>query len=485
MNLLTIKTMADNYTRFPSTSESEEVNSANVEYSGSTLPNSGGTAGADINEVLSALDDAITAASTDVLDADNVTVDNVTFGTDIPSATDLTDYLDQLAPITDANTAKYDSSEVDTFTEKAITGVDLASALTYAIILADIEQVPKIYRFYGSNASTQTLTVSATGTPTTDSYVDMIFDFSAFDAASTLSILGTTITYASELMTSPCVVRAYYDGAGWNVIVSPSFMLDGIIDYKAIDNLNTGVSLNTDVVASKVITDFITVAGAVDLGTIKTNSDASKVKTDLLTVTGAVGLDSLNSKVGGIEALADVTDAGNVAAAGAVMLTGDQVITGGKNFTGLLEVAAPVSSSSATTKEYVDARVAFQTSSVTLTQANILALNGTPITLIAAPGATSVIDIVSCVAFSDYTTAAFTSGSTLEVEYATNANNIYTFDKTLLSISSDVYMLGSKQPNVVAGLNEAVELTVASNFTGGNAASELTIIITYKEVDFA
>jgi hypothetical protein len=53
--------------------------------------------------------------------------------------------------------------------------------------------------------------------------------------------------------------------------------------------------------------------------TIVSDVAASKTKTDFISITQAVDLDAIESKVDGIEALADVTDADNVAAAGAVM----------------------------------------------------------------------------------------------------------------------------------------------------------------------
>ncbi len=68
----------------------------------------------------------------------------------------------------------------------------------------------------------------------------------------------------------------------------------GDYDATEISNFDTEVSNNVDVAASKAKTDFISITQAVDL-------------------------DAIESKVDGIEALADVTDADNVAAAGAVM----------------------------------------------------------------------------------------------------------------------------------------------------------------------
>jgi hypothetical protein len=77
----------------------------------------------------------------------------------------------------------------------------------------------------------------------------------------------------------------------------------GDYDATEISNFDTEVSNNVDVAASKAKTDFISITQAVDL-------------------------DAIESKVDGIEALADVTDADNVAAAGAVMQTEKDVVNG-------------------------------------------------------------------------------------------------------------------------------------------------------------
>jgi hypothetical protein len=83
------------------------------------------------------------------------------------------------------------------------------------------------------------------------------------------------------------------------------------------------------------ITDFQT--------TVSANTDvaASKSVTDLITITQAVDLDAIESKVDGIEALADVTDSDNVAAAGAVMESGG-TISGDIAFDGTINISSGI-----------------------------------------------------------------------------------------------------------------------------------------------
>ena len=60
------------------------------------------------------------------------------------------------------------------------------------------------------------------------------------------------------------------------------------------------------------------------------------------------------TKLAGIEVLADVTDATNVAAAGAVMNTGNETVAGVKTFSSSPVVPAPTTDLQAATKKYVD-----------------------------------------------------------------------------------------------------------------------------------
>ena len=72
-----------------------------------------------------------------------------------------------------------------------------------------------------------------------------------------------------------------------------------------------------------------------------------------LAKTGAQ-IDAIHTKVDGIEANADVTDATNVAAAGGVLNTGNETIAGVKTFSSSPVVPAPTTDLQAATKKYVD-----------------------------------------------------------------------------------------------------------------------------------
>ncbi|MCK9328220.1 MAG: hypothetical protein M0P69_22175, partial [Bacteroidales bacterium] len=104
------------------------------------------------------------------------------------------------------------------------------------------------------------------------------------------------------------------------------------------------------------VTDFDTEVGNhtdVAANTADRHSHSNKATLD--EVTAAFTTD-LNSKLVGIEASADVTDATNVAAAGAVMNSGDQTVNGVKTFGSIpvIPTTTPTTDGQVASKKYVD-----------------------------------------------------------------------------------------------------------------------------------
>lgn len=133
----------------------------------------------------------------------------------------------------------------------------------------------------------------------------------------------------------------------------------------------------------------------------------------------------------------------------------------------------------------------------TLTQANIIAMNGTPVTLIAAPGAGKVIIVDSIEWFHDYSTAVYSGGGDVTVEYETSGLDIEVFDVALVTASADdnwLFKTGGAAPyttaagtgshsSLTANANKAVLITNASAvFADGNAANVLKYKIRYRVV---
>lgn len=122
-------------------------------------------------------------------------------------------------------------------------------------------------------------------------------------------------------------------------------------------------------------------------------------------------------------------------------------------------------------------------SKTTITAAQMLALSGTPVTLLAAPGAGLLIQIFSVIAYVNFNTTAYAAGSVLQVlensiaVATTTAALINT--TTAIAIQMALPLLGTTAS--LGAANSAVTLGVAgSNFTTGN--SPVDIILSYTIV---
>jgi hypothetical protein len=121
-----------------------------------------------------------------------------------------------------------------------------------------------------------------------------------------------------------------------------------------------------------------------------------------------------------------------------------------------------------------------------LTNAQLLALRATPVTLIAAPGAGNAIIVQGVYLAFDVTTTGYTVGTNdLVVEYS-GGSDILTIETVgLLDQTTDQI----RQQRVAVALNtpvanEAVQIknSGGSEFTGGNAANTLNVVVEYVVV---
>lgn len=102
---------------------------------------------------------------------------------------------------------------------------------------------------------------------------------------------------ADPLITDPALIdRIPVISAGVNKAITYPDLVNGLVAAN-ISDFDAEVSNNTDVAASKTITDNISVTQAVDLDTIETDSTASKTITDFISVTQAVDLDTMESDI--------------------------------------------------------------------------------------------------------------------------------------------------------------------------------------------
>ena len=124
-----------------------------------------------------------------------------------------------------------------------------------------------------------------------------------------------------------------------------------------------------------------------------------------------------------------------------------------------------------------------QTATISLTSAELLALNTTPVTIVPAPGSGNIVVIESIITTLDY-------GSTTYADSGTNTGLYYT-NSSGLAIDSTLYncftaaaseIKSSFAPSLLHAqsglLNAPVVLTGSANMTTGNGAGKVTV--TYK-----
>ena len=129
---------------------------------------------------------------------------------------------------------------------------------------------------------------------------------------------------------------------------------------------------------------------------------------------------------------------------------------------------------------------------VQLTNAQLLALLGTDITLVAAPGADRAIVVHAIYMFFDVTTTAYTIGAaTLQINYASDGADIAQITEAgWLDTVADAgrwYLIGgaAATPDIITPVaNAAVVIRAATaDMTGGNAANTLSVRVYYSVVD--
>jgi len=111
---------------------------------------------------------------------------------------------------------------------------------------------------------------------------------------------------------------------------------------------------------------------------------------------------------------------------------------------------------------------------VSLTSANLLAMNGAPVTVIAAPGAGKTICLKSCVAIFDSTATTYANGGVIYLSYNSTTPITNNLAATFLTAGDKVY---SMNPLAAAGgnnmlVNTAVTITndTAAFITGTGVA---------------
>ena len=124
---------------------------------------------------------------------------------------------------------------------------------------------------------------------------------------------------------------------------------------------------------------------------------------------------------------------------------------------------------------------------VSVTAANLNNAGIAPYQIIAAPGATAFIEVISCAVRLDYNTTqiAFAAGAPkLVLEYDTGASHFMEWSNTFITGAADDIAKGTWTSEVDIPLNKKVQLTfdTGANPTAGDAT--LKVFITYIEWNY-
>jgi hypothetical protein len=126
-----------------------------------------------------------------------------------------------------------------------------------------------------------------------------------------------------------------------------------------------------------------------------------------------------------------------------------------------------------------------------LTNAQVLALRATPITLVAAPGTGKILELVSALLVFDRTAAYTETTDNLAIKYTDGAGQAVseTIETTgFVDAAADAVMPVKPITSAVilasAGVNKALVLhnTGDGEFGGGNAANTVTAIVNYRVI---
>jgi len=113
---------------------------------------------------------------------------------------------------------------------------------------------------------------------------------------------------------------------------------------------------------------------------------------------------------------------------------------------------------------------------ITLTTAQLTALQGTDVTLLAAPGANKAIKLLELSVFLDYTAPAFTFAN--DILASVNAVTLGTIPKAIGQAAADTVYSVAPEAGILA-VNTALLLTTAGA-VGGGGGSSMQIKIRYQ-----
>lgn len=153
----------------------------------------------------------------------------------------------------------------------------------------------------------------------------------------------------------------------------------------------------------------------------------------------------------------------------------------------LTSVADPTSAQDAATKNYVDTNAGTSgllKKTVTITSAEMLALNSTPKQLLAAAGAGNYYNVFKVVISVDYNSAAYATATGLIVEYSLGGTDIVGPGAAAsgLTATGDYAWVGEPD-STIPEINSAIQITAAGGDpTAGNSDFKITLYYTIESI---
>jgi hypothetical protein len=139
----------------------------------------------------------------------------------------------------------------------------------------------------------------------------------------------------------------------------------------------------------------------------------------------------------------------------------------------------------ATIKALFDSNTAIYNTKVTISSAEILALNATPKVLVPAQGAGTIIDVISCEMFLDYNSVAYATNVNLFISYDAAGAQLHTTSVSIGAGGFDYYVKFNL--NAQNAFNTAVRVNTPivayvdiGNPTAGN--STIFMYLTYRVI---
>lgn len=299
---------------------------------------------------------------------------------------------------------------------------------------------------------TSAYNVIVSGTPSANTEITFIYGGNITSDTSTgksVNIFGTELTNAQALYEGE--IKAYYNGSTWEVKIFPDA-------ESGLANLDGSALVTGSIATAAIADDAVTndKLNSMTRGTLKIGGP-SNAPTDL------------DAKTSGNLLIGDGTDIKSVAMSGDITINASGVTTIGAGKVTNAMLATP---SQALTQL-----------KVVITSAQLLALNTTPVEILAAPGSNKLWRITGGAAYLNWGTATYTSGGT--VNFTIGGTTVATLASTIVTGASDSYgyITDATSIPLTTALNQPLKITCSTaDFATGDGI--LTVILNYEALEF-